>query len=320
MSRAVKFLSGLAYTSFLGAALVGGSAAGWVNQTPMARAIAHQVISRPEPKQVFQRDVLTVLLLGCDVDLTVGGARVTKRAARSDMMMVARIDFANGEVTGVSIPRDTECRLPGYRRMKINGYHAIAEPGQEAELTKRAVEHLLPGVAIDRVVTLDYVAFMRAVDLIGGIEVIVPFAMKYTDRAGGLYIDLKEGNRHLDGLKAMGFVRYRKGDPGYRDVTDFDRQENQKKLLVAFRDKSVQQMDRLPQIVQEAKAVFGNALTEDEVAALAFFAKDLPPEKIRIGQIPVRELRGTTNLRVEEETLPDVLQQFNLLPYGATRA
>ncbi|MGV3618230.1 MAG: LCP family protein [Fimbriimonas sp.] len=317
-SRVARIFSGLAYATFLLAALLGGTAAGWVNKTPMSKALfVNQVIGREKPAEVFHEDSITLLLLGCDVDLTTGGARVTKKAARTDMMLVAKLDFANQRITGVSIPRDTECRLPGYRRMKINAYHAIAKSGEEDALTKQAVEHTLPGVTIDRVVTLDYEAFQRVVNLIGGVDVIVPFDMKYTDRAGGLYIDLKSGNRHLDGYKAMGFVRYRKGDRGYRDVTDFERQENQKKLLVAFKDQALKNWANLPSILQESKAVFGSSMTEGEIASLAFFAKDLPKENIQMGQIPVTERRGTTNLRVDDQALPGVLAQFALLPTGA---
>lgn len=308
-----RIVSGVAYTLFLATALLGGTAAGWVGKTPQARALATQMIGREKPAEVFKDQTQTLLLLGCDVDLSTGGARVLRKAARTDMMLIAKLDFEKGEITGVSIPRDTECRLPGYRRMKINAYHAIAKPGEEAELTKQAVEHVVPGVKIDRVVTLDYEAFQKVVNMIGGVDVIVPFNMKYTDRAGGLYIDLKEGNRHLDGYKAMGFVRYRKGSRGYRDVTDFERQENQKKLLVAVKDQALKNWTQLPEIMQAAKAVFGDALTEPEIASIALFAKDLPKDKIRMGQIPVIEQKGTTNLRVDETALPQVLSQYGLL-------
>lgn len=308
-----RIVSGVAYALFLATALIGGTAAGWVGKTPQAQALAKQYIARDKPAEVFKEDTQTLLLLGCDVDLSTGGARVLRKAARTDMMLIAKLDFAKGEITGVSIPRDTECQLPGYRRMKINAYHSIAKSGEEEDLTKRAVEHLVPGVKIDRVVTLDYEAFQKVVNMIGGIDVIVPFDMKYTDRAGGLYIDLKSGNRHLDGYKAMGFVRYRKGNRGYRDVTDFERQENQKKLLVAVKDQALKNWAQLPEVMQAAKAVFGNALTEDEIASVALFAKDLPKDKIRMGQIPVIEQRGTTNLRVDESALPQVLSQFGLL-------
>lgn len=308
-----RILSGVTYTLFLAAALIGGTAAGWVNKTPQAREIATQMIVRDEPEEVFQEKTQTLLLLGCDVDLSTGGARVLRKAARTDMMLIAKLDFEKGEITGVSIPRDTECRLPGYRSMKINAYHSIAKPGEEESLTKQAVEHVAPGVKIDRVVTLDYEAFQKVVNMIGGIDVIIPFDMKYTDRAGGLYIDLKAGNRHLDGYKAMGFVRYRKGNRGYKDVTDFERQENQKKLLVAVKDQALKNWASLPEVMQAAKAVFGNALTEKEIASIALFAKDLPKEKIRMGQLPVIEQRGTTNLRIDEAALPQVLGQYGLL-------
>ena len=69
---------------------------------------------------------------------------------------------------------------------------------------------------------------------------------------------------------------------------------------------------KLPQIFDKAKAVVGNALNEEEIASLAFFARSLPPNSIKMGQVAVKEGRGTA-LKIDEDKLPQELEEFGLV-------
>jgi LCP family protein required for cell wall assembly len=299
-----RLLGGFAYGTILIVAIVVGTVAGVIKGSRVGAAFLPMLIHNTSPTETFQKNTLTVLLLGCDEDLAPGGKKVLRKQARSDMMLVAKLDFTNKRITGVSIPRDTECRLDG-RTRKINAYHAIAEPGQEAELTQKAVEHLLPGVSIDRVLTLDYDAFQSVVDMIGGVPVQVDRKMDYDDNAGGLHIHLKPGVANLNGYNAMCYVRYRHGD------SDFKRQERQKEFLVAFKNEVLRHPTMIGRVADESMAVLGNSLNANEVASLALFAKDVPPQNIQMGQVPVVEGHGT-GLRIDQEKLPGILAQYNL--------
>jgi LCP family protein required for cell wall assembly len=302
-----RFFGGVFYLVVLAVTLTVGTAAGWLNRSPVAVEVVRQELFGANPERVFNdRSSLTLLLLGCDEDLSYGGAKVLKRQARADMMLVAKLDFANNRISGVSIPRDTYCRLPGYRGKKINAYHAIAPAGQGGELTRQAVEHLLPGVSIDRVVTLDYEAFQRMVNLVGGVSIDVQDRLRYHDEAGGLHIDLQPGPQRLDGYQAMGFVRYRHGD------SDFKRQDRQKQFLMSFKNALAADWTKLPLVVEEATGVLGNAFTPHEIAGLAYFSRRVQPENILMGQIPVVPGRGTF-LRVDERRLEETLQEYHIL-------
>lgn len=324
-----RALGAIFYVLFLGVVLAGGTIWGWVNQNPlMGKLIQQQVFGPKDPKEVFEgRDSLTLLVLGCDEDRYYQGARrngvrtsptlkngspVRRKYARSDMILVAKLDFRTNQITGVSIPRDTECQLPGYRPMKINAYHAIAPDGQQATLTKQAVEYLLPGVQIDRVVTLDFDAFQRMVDVAGGVTVEIEKRMKYDDYAGNVHIDFYPGVKKLDGYEAMMYVRYRHGD------NDFKRQERQKQFLASFKGSVLTNVATLPKVLTEAQGVMNNALSTDELAALAFFAKAVPQSSIRLGQIQTRDGRGT-NLLVDQDKLYETLAEFNLTSDSGTR-
>jgi len=278
----------------------------WLLQgSQVGRSFFGKMLHNSSPQETFRNDTLTLLVLGCDEVLAPGGKKVLRKQARSDMMLVARLDFAKKQITGVSIPRDTECRLEGDRTRKINAYHAIAPRGEEASLTQKAVEHLLPGVKIDRVVTLDFDAFQSVVNMVGGVPLDVDRKMDYDDQAGNLHIHLKPGPARLNGYDAMCYVGYRHGD------SDFKRQDRQKEFLLALKNEVFRHPTMIGQVADSTMEVLGNALNADEVATLALFAKDVPQQNIRMGQIPVLEGRGTS-LRVDRERLPGVLREFNL--------
>lgn len=293
-------------------ALAGGVVLEWlgVGKSDVLNAVGRQLVARTTPEEVFAgRNALTILVLGCDEDRYYGGKQVIRENARSDMMLVARLDFDANQITGISIPRDLQVDLPGYRAMKINAYYSYGDlnggPERAKALAKEAAEYVL-GVPIDRVVVLNYKAFQEMVDLVGGVEMFVPKRMKYTDKAGGLFIDFKPGRQHMNGYDAMCFVRFRHTD------SDFERQKRQKDFLLAFKDAVMRSPGMIGQVADKARAVMGNELTPDEVAALALFARAVNSESIKMGMVPVRDGRGS-NLLLETSQLQDTLKEFHFI-------
>lgn len=300
------------YILFLGLFLFSGSVAGWLSQSAVMREGFIDMVRQTPPQQVFGAEgapvgSLTVLLLGTDQERD-NRRNVTNASARSDLMMVVRMDFDRRIIGAVSIPRDTLCELPGYRRQKINAYHAIGGPN----LSRRAVEYLLPGVFVDRVVVLNFDAFKEVVDLLGGVEVYVPKDMRYTDNWGGLNIDLRKGRQVLNGEDAMGFVRFRKGKNGASD-SDFERQKRQKDFLLALKDRMVSRWQLGPTVLDKSVKLADDAFTAREVASLLSFAQKVETENVRMGQIPVVDVPGTYDLAVRTSELEETLRMFHVL-------
>lgn len=305
------FFGGLFYTFFLGFCLFGGAIAGWLSESSVLTTIIKDSITRKTPQQTFKTNSMTVLILGCDKELYYKGAQVLQQHARSDMMMVARFDFDRGMVGAVSIPRDTLCTLPGYRTEKINAFHKIGGP----DLAKAAVEEILPQVHIDRVMVLNFDAFIEIIDMVGGVDVYVPRDMKYDDDAADLHIDLKKGKQHLDGYEAMGFVRWRKNNVGRGGDSDFERQKRQKDLMLSLKQQIFANWQMAPTILDKTVDITGKSFNAQEIASLALFMKNLgADEKIRMGQIPVNEIEGTYDLSVDQSKLVEVLEQFQVIP------
>lgn len=133
----------------------------------------------------------------------------------SDTLVVMALDTETKEVRAISIPRDTRVEIPGHGTSKINSAHVYGGP----ELTKQVVQDLL-GVEINRYIKTNTHGLRGMVDLVGGVYIIVDKDMHYTDRHGGLYINLKASpeKQLLNGKQAEGYVRFRHdahGDSGF---------------------------------------------------------------------------------------------------------
>jgi LCP family protein required for cell wall assembly len=277
-----------------------GTLFGMVKGTPLARMPLGIIFGPPDPEKVFGRDDITLLVLGTDEDRAPGGRSVDREAARSDMIMVARLHFSEARITGITIPRDTLARLPGYSTRRINAFHSVGGP----DLAKRAVEGLI-GVHIDRVVVVNYRVFQDMVDMIGGIDIDVEKRLKYTDERGKLFIDLQPGLQHLDGYHAMGYVRYRKD-------SDFDRQERQRNFMVAFKTQALANLDKAGALSVKTGELTGHVFTDKELLTLFFFAREVGTSKIKLGMLPVLD-GNNYDLVVDTGKLYDTLKEYDLI-------
>lgn len=181
------------------------------------RGYVNPIVEGSEP---FQADgKLRFLIVGEDDGLIAPGRYVP---GRSDTLMVASYDPESGALSLLSIPRDTLVEIPGRRgKDKIN--HALAFGG--IDLTMRTVSQFL-NIPLRYYVHVKTDGFKRIVDALDGVPIYVEKDMRYTDRAGGLYINLKQGEQVLNGVQAEGYVRYRLDN-------DIKRAERQQKFVAA---------------------------------------------------------------------------------------
>lgn len=164
-------------------------------------------------KPKIKNEVL-FLLMGVDAE------DVKKsKGTRTDTMMLTKVNFDTGKINMFSIPRDTRVLVKG-KEDKINHAHAYGGP----DLTMDTVQDFLH-LDIDYYVKVDYKVVMGIVDAIGGVEIDVPFHMKYYDNTAGfplLDINIKKGSQTLLGKDAHDFLRFRKGSPGYPGYPEGD--------------------------------------------------------------------------------------------------
>ncbi|MBJ7244198.1 MAG: LCP family protein, partial [Solirubrobacteraceae bacterium] len=136
----------------------------------------------------------TILLIGSDRRFT---DRKLKGAARSDTLMLVRLD-PNKEATAVmSIPRDLRVDIPGYGSDKINAAFSIGGP----KLTLETVRDLL-GIEINHIIEVNFGGFQRAVNRLGCVYVDVDHRYYHSNTglapaAQYAEIDIKPGYQKL---------------------------------------------------------------------------------------------------------------------------
>jgi LCP family protein required for cell wall assembly len=169
----------------------------------------------PLPKEPSAQ---TILLIGSDVRRTGGDG------ARSDTILLARIQPRRHRVALLSIPRDLYVAIPGHGHDRIN---MAFRYGGERLLTHVVRETL--GIEIDHFVEVDFRGFKSIVGDLGGIW--LPIDQRYYNHNAGTLatnyadIDLQPGYQRLNGDQALAFARYRHTD------NDFVRAARQQLLL-----------------------------------------------------------------------------------------
>lgn len=170
----------------------------------------------------------TILLLGTD-------NREGHRTFLTDVIMVVSLNPTRKTATLASLPRDTRMHPPGFSKARKANYFYAAlrkDPDYHAKVKKIYSDYL--DVPIDYMMVLDFKAFARTIDVLGGVQVNVKRDMRYNDTADGTSIDLRKGLQTLNGKQALDYVRYRKSNAGTAGTTDFDRNERQQQVIAAM--------------------------------------------------------------------------------------
>jgi LCP family protein required for cell wall assembly len=194
---------------------------------------------------------LNILLLGSD-------ASPDGRWARTDSIIIASVNPEAPSVSMLSLPRDLHVRIPGYGRDRINTAfeRGIANnfpngggPGFLALVLRKNF-----GIRIDHFVRIDFEGFVKAVDTLGGVEVLAECELHDTfpDPANpkskvGIDLDVFPGKATLSGQQALWYSRSR------WSTSDFDRARRQQKVLRAALKKAKQS-----NLLSNAVGLFGD--------------------------------------------------------------
>jgi polyisoprenyl-teichoic acid--peptidoglycan teichoic acid transferase len=215
----------------------------------------------------------TLMLLGSD-KRPKNSPDPQAEGARSDTIMLVRLDPSKKAIALMSLPRDLRVTIPGHGIAKLNGAYDLGGP----KLTLETVKHLT-GLQINHVVNVDFRGFWAAVDAIGCVYADID-RRYYNDTPGFAYINIEPGYQHLCGRQALQYVRYRHED---NDIVrsarqqDFLRQAKQQIATSAL----INDRDRLLKI-------FGHYTTSDirsrkeviRLIKLAVYSADEPIREI----------------------------------------
>lgn len=238
-------------------------------------------LTRPVNILVIGVKVLTADVQNPPADLQDAGyqALVDSFDGLADTMLLVRFNPDTQQMVVLSLPRDTQIYTPKLGTARLNATNYNGGPAA----TARATSELLDGIAIDRYVRINVQGVEKLVDALGGVELYVPYDMKYQDDSQHLYIDLKEGRQRLNGSQALQFLRFRHDQ--YGDIGRIQRQQMLMRALVeqALNPVTITRLPRTLSVVQEH---VDTNLSVEELVALVGFGAQVDRSNVQMLMLP----------------------------------
>lgn len=221
----------------------------------------------------------------------------------TDSMMVVSIDQNSKTAAMFSIPRDLYVEYgmacPSGYQGKINAYFSCANPGTGAEAEQDRLKKTRDFIGnifdmdIQYSVNVNNTVIVEAVDAVGGVDVDIKGngPVPYGVEAGSIldrnfdwrcnyqcnYVKYSPGVHHLDGKHAL-YLSMARGHsaPTYGLVdSNFDREKNQQKIMVALKDKAVSTgtLTNIGKVTALMDALGNNLRTTFETSEIRTLAK-----------------------------------------------
>ena len=219
---------------------------------------------------------------------------------RADAVLLISMENATGKVRILNIPRDTWVTMAQNKgETRLANVYAVGG----APLMVRTINQMFD-ISIHQYVVIDLATFGKIVDTIGGIDLYVEQNMDYDDPQEGLSIHMRQGYRHLDGVDAAHYLRYRSDDLG-----DLGRTQRQQKFVKAFYAKLLR-VDTLPKIPAIADVLKHNVTTSAELfdsVHIGNVIRKLSIEPPRTIMLPGDFLRDDDTVWIMDRSATDII-------------
>lgn len=275
--------------------------------------------------------VLVLALGGMAVNLYLGGGApknillmgVDEDKTRTDVMVLAHVDPAQGLVNLISLPRDTLVEIPceGLEYCvspdKLAHAHAYGGP----EVAVQAAEKLL-GITVDGYARIDYNGFEKLVDALGGVDIVIDKNMDYEDPYAkpplNIHFRAGEQPQHLNGPDALRYVRYRNDGLG-----DIGRTERTRQFFLALAEtmRSNGTISKLPTLAATLATHVDTNVDAGTMSALARAGTKVDPSAVQMAAVPgepgVTE-SGAWVWQADTEKLRAMVDELVLHPHAVT--
>ncbi len=237
-------------------------------------------------------DVYNILLIGSDI-------RPEDLVGRSDTMILVSINKQTKRVVATSFLRDTYVKIPIMNEFhKLNAAYAYGG----IELLFETLQYNY-GITVDKYVAVDFLSFIDAIDILGGLDVQVyedelywfnqyihasNLLVEPPEREHSDYVESADGSfMHLNGKQALAYARFR-----YVGNGDFTRTDRQRRVVQNIFDK-VKSMDvpTLIKLLDEIIPQITTNLTTDECMDLILALPDVAKYDIVSWHIPDEDFK-----------------------------
>lgn len=217
----------------------------------------------------------------------------------ADTMILCTVNTYEKTLTMTSLLRDTLIKMPDYRKhtggnIKLTTiYHLGSIYGDGIAGSMELMNLTLYenfGIEVDYNFEVDFEAFMRVIDLLGGIDIELTEAEAdyLNDQDGWVYQDVESGIAHLDGMTTLCYARMRKaaGDAG----SDITRTSRQRKVIATILEKIKSlSVSEIQALVDEVLPLIATSMDNREITQMLItFLPILPDLRIEAsGTCPV---------------------------------
>ena len=221
--------------------------------------------------------------------LLVGqAARIGETERFADTMILCTVNAYEKTLTMTSLLRDTLIKMPNYRgrtggNIKLTTiYHLGSTYGDGIAGSMELMNQTLYdnfGIEVDHNFEVDFDAFIRVIDMLGGIDIELTEAeAEYLNEEDfWVYQDVQPGMAHLDGMTTLCYARMRKAK-GDSD-SDIIRTSRQRKVIQTIIEKlKTLSVSEIQTIVNEVLPMVVTSMDNREITEMIFKLLPILPD------------------------------------------
>lgn len=236
------------------------------------------------------QEIVNILLIGQD-------ARPGEGRARSDSMILVSLNKKTNNIQLTSFMRDLYVQIPGYQDNRINAAFRFGGP----ELLDQTL-NVNFGVQVDGNVEVNFEAFSKIIDILGGVDVELNSEESgYMNRNG---VSSSTGVNHFNGEEALIFARMR-----YVSDGDYGRTDRQRRVITSvINSMKKASLTDVMSLVNEVLPYVTTDLTNSEIISYVTTGLSALSDggQLSSNRIPADDAHYTASIRGMAVLVPDL--------------
>ena len=240
----------------------------------------------------------------------------------ADVIRLVRVDFVNGRVAILDVPRDLWVQIPeiadhyDISQGKLNQAYLYGNkglgyydgPGEGPGLLARTLSVNF-GALPDHYLAVNMHTFEAIVDAVGGIDIYLPYEISVRGPKNPKGFAIPEGQHHIDGETALWVARI-------RQYSTFSRAENQNIDMCALRKKllSPAVVPAIPKLVRDFRRNVQTDLSPEQINQLACLAQQMNGTDVVFASFPMELFKNAKTYDPQLKTTTSTISaDFNVL-------
>jgi LCP family protein required for cell wall assembly len=246
----------------------------------------------------------------------------------ADVIRLVRVDFVNGRVAILEVPRDLWVQIPeiadhyDISQGKLNQAYLYGNkglgyydgPSEGPGLLARTLS-LNFGAQPDHYLAVNMHTFESIVDAVGGLDIYLPYEISVKSKNNPKGFAIPEGQHHIDGETALWIARI-------RQYSTFSRAENQNIVMCALRKKLLSPaiVPAIPKLVRDFRRNVQTDLSPEQINQLACLAQQMNGTDVVFASFPMELFKNAKTYDPQLKTTTSTIDaDFTVLRDYVTR-